>query len=173
MLGTWVGVANVSLLTRASGGMADALASGASEGNLVGVQVPPRPHEDPSSAGVLSRSGRLSPTGLLPECAAPRDKRQPQCLMRAHCPAKRSLGKATRTHAAEAGTTALDVTFESATTWKTEGSEPEPSRLGRRRRGGTGRAEASRRRTMLQRDAQRWPAEPRGSTVRRNGGVVP
>ena len=29
--------------TRASGGMADALASGASEGNLVGVQVPPRP----------------------------------------------------------------------------------------------------------------------------------
>src|SRR4051812_4392031 len=34
---------NLSRSTRASGGMADALASGASEGNLVGVQVPPRP----------------------------------------------------------------------------------------------------------------------------------
>ena len=36
-----------SRATRASGGMADALASGASEGNLVGVQVPPRPPRSP------------------------------------------------------------------------------------------------------------------------------
>ena len=41
--------------TRASGGMADALASGASEGNLVGVQVPPRPPRNPCSAGVSAR----------------------------------------------------------------------------------------------------------------------
>jgi hypothetical protein len=41
--------------------MADALASGASEGNLVGVQVPPRPRRNPRSAGVSSRGERGSP----------------------------------------------------------------------------------------------------------------
>jgi hypothetical protein len=36
--------------TRASGEMADALASGASKGNLVGVQVPPRPPTNQSDS---------------------------------------------------------------------------------------------------------------------------
>ena len=47
--------------------MADALASGASIRKDVGVQVPPRPPEDPSSAGVFSRPGTPTSTGLLPE----------------------------------------------------------------------------------------------------------
>lgn len=46
--------------------MADALASGASEGYLVGVQVPPRPPRNPCSAGVSSRPETPTSTELLP-----------------------------------------------------------------------------------------------------------
>ena len=51
--------------------MADALASGASEGNLVGVQVPPRPLEDPCRTQ-LAISASTSPAvitfGIVVPC---------------------------------------------------------------------------------------------------------
>lgn len=61
MCGEVTTAARVLTLTRASGGMADALASGASEGNLVGVQVPPRPPLD----GLSSTYSKVFPLVAL------------------------------------------------------------------------------------------------------------